>query len=202
MSINKFNYVLFDIDGVLATATNSADEILRENNLTLSDFFENWSNSDTVASFEAGKIDALEFAKKRQQELALPIEPEVIINILTARKSVLFDGAEALLTGLASRNINMACLSNTNILHWNSIIGKEVFHRFFCKEYLSYELGLTKPSPDIYHYVLNDLQCEANKLLYFDDSKKNIDAAIKIGISAVLVKDFNDLAEKLKNIIG
>lgn len=202
MSINHYNYILFDIDGVLATATNSADELLRENNLTLSDFFENWSNSETVASFEAGKIDAIEFANKRQLELALPIESEAIINILTSRKSVLFDGAEALLTDLASRNINMACLSNTNILHWNSIIGKEVFHRFFCKEYLSYELGLTKPSPDIYHYVLNDLHCEANKLLYFDDSKKNIDAAIKIGISAVLVKDFNDLTEKLKNIIG
>lgn len=199
--MNNYKYILFDIDGVLARATNSADEIFKENNITIEEFFKNWSSSETVANFEAGNITTEEFAEARRKELKIFLKPEVIINILKARKSVLYDGVEQLLDNLYIRNYKLACLSNTNILHWNSIQGKEVFDRFFCRKFLSFEIELTKPNKEIYLFVLSTLKCEAHEILYFDDSKKNIESAKKLGFNAVHVKDFYDLTDKINNIL-
>lgn len=197
MKIEKYKCILFDIDGVLAKGTNSADEILRENNITIEEFFKGWDSSKAVFDFEAGSITPAEFSEARGNELYLGLKPDAVMNILIARKSVLFDGAEQLLDNLYKRNVVLACLSNTNVLHWNNIEGKEVFERYFSRKFLSYEMGLVKPQKEIYRSVLNTLQCKAHEILYFDDSKKNIDAALNLRFHAVHVKDFYDLAEKI-----
>lgn len=36
--MDNYKCILFDLDGVLAKATNSADEILKENNITIEEF--------------------------------------------------------------------------------------------------------------------------------------------------------------------
>ena len=199
--MNQYKYVLFDVDGVLARATNSADEILMENSVTLEEFFRKWDTSEIVASFEAGNITAEEFAKLRSNELEMRIKPDTIIKILRERKSILYDGVEELLDKLSKSNYKLACLSNTNVLHWDSIIGKEIFDRFFCEKFLSFEIGYIKPKKEIFMVVLNTLQCQANEVLYFDDSKKNIEAAISLGFDAVHVDDFDDLVVKMNHIL-
>lgn len=199
--MDNYKYILFDIDGVLAKATNSAVNILIANNITQEAFFKNWSLSKSVNDFEAGNLTVEEFAEVRVKELDLLIKPEAIINILTARKSVLYHGVEELLEKLTKRNYKLACLSNTNVIHWNSIEGKEVFDQYFVEKFLSYEIGLTKPQKEVFLYVLNTLQCQPYEILYFDDSKRNIDAALSLKLDAVQVNDFYDLSEKIIQIL-
>lgn len=193
-------YILFDIDGVLAKATDSADEILEKNHLTLEEFFDNWDDSQSVNQFETGQISQEEFSRLRSEELGNVIRPATIIDILNARKSILFPGVEQILEELRTGNYKMACLSNTNILHWNSIEGKSIFNKYFCKQFLSYQLGLVKPDKEIYIHVMETLHCKGHEILYFDDSKKNIEAALQLGWNAVHVQEFCDLVEKIKDI--
>ncbi len=200
--MDNYKCILFDIDGVLAKATNSADEILKENNITIEEFFKNWDSSKAVSDFEAGNITPAEFSEVRGNELDKDLKPNAVMNILMARKSVLYDGVEQLLDNLYKRNFVLACLSNTNVLHWNNIEGKEIFERYFYMKFLSYEMGFIKPQKEIYQAVLKTLQYKAHEILYFDDSKKNIDAALNLGFNAVHVKDFYDLAEKIDKILS
>ncbi|WMJ86800.1 HAD-IA family hydrolase [Anaerocolumna sp. MB42-C2] len=200
--MDNYKCILFDIDGVLAKATNSADEILKENNITIEEFFKNWDSSKAVSDFEAGNITPAEFSEVRGNELDMDLKPNAVMNILMARKSVLYDGVEQLLDNLYKRNFVLACLSNTNVLHWNNIEGEEIFERYFYMKFLSYEMGFIKPQKEIYQAVLKTLQCKAHEILYFDDSKKNIDAALNLSFNAVHVKDFYDLAEKIDKVLS
>ena len=197
----KIKYILFDIDGVLVKATNSADEILEKNHLNMEEFFANWGDSQSVFDFETGKISQEDFARLRSEELENRISPATIIEILKARKSILFPGVEELLENLHRENYKLACLSNTNILHWNSIEGKMIFDNCFCIQFLSYQLGLVKPNKEIYIHVMETLQCKGHEILYFDDSKKNIETALELGWNAVYVQDFYDLEEKIKDCL-
>lgn len=196
MYMYHYRYILFDIDGVLVKGTNSADDILKENHITMDDFFQNWDSSRAVSDFETGAIPPEEFSKLRGIELDMGLKPNAVMNILLARKSILYDGVEQLLDRFFRKQFGLACLSNTNVLHWNNIEGKEIFERYFCMQFLSYQMGFVKPQKEIYQSVLNTFQCQAKEILYFDDSMKNIDTALSMGFHAVYVKDFYDLAKK------
>lgn len=79
-------------------------------------------------------------------------------------------------------------LSNTNNLHIDKVkesMGLERFNRFKnCFEvfYLSQEMKMRKPNTDIYEFVLNENQLNANETFFLDDTKENTDAASKLGI--------------------
>ncbi|WP_282050038.1 HAD-IA family hydrolase [Maribacter aquivivus] len=79
-------------------------------------------------------------------------------------------------------------LSNTNDLHIDKVkesMGLERFNRFKnCFEvfYLSQEMKMRKPNTDIYEFVLNENQLNANETFFLDDTKENTDAATKLGI--------------------
>lgn len=50
--------------------------------------------------------------------------------------------------------------------------------------FLSYEIGLRKPDPAIYHHVLDHLGAEASQCFFIDDRPENIEAACEAGINA------------------
>lgn len=77
-------------------------------------------------------------------------------------------------------------LSNTNEIHinWvkNNISYYERFKSCFKKFYLSHEIGLRKPDPEVFEFVLNDNKLHAEYLLFIDDTQMHTDAAQKMGI--------------------
>ena len=81
-------------------------------------------------------------------------------------------------------------LSNTNALHIRCVEqdfqsrfpGRKPFLQHFEKAYLSHELHLRKPQPEIYTYMLRDAGLNAGETLFVDDRAENIAAAAKLGI--------------------
>jgi 2-haloacid dehalogenase len=49
--------------------------------------------------------------------------------------------------------------------------------------YVSGELGLIKPDPDIFEHVLADLGLAAGRILFIDDSARNIETADRLGFA-------------------
>ena len=79
-------------------------------------------------------------------------------------------------------------LSNTNIIHWEwaekncfSYKGYQASD-FFNNIYLSYELHLQKPDPEIYKYVLKDAAIIPEETFFIDDTALNCRAAEALGI--------------------
>ena len=50
----------------------------------------------------------------------------------------------------------------------------------------SYQLGLAKPDPAIYRYVLEKLGTQPGETLFIDDRKENVDAAVALGMKAIV----------------
>lgn len=83
-------------------------------------------------------------------------------------------------------------LSNTNEIHWD--MARNGYFRykglqvsdFFRKVFLSYELGVEKPSPAIYEAVVKGIGCAPEEILFFDDSEVNCEAARRCGLQARL----------------
>ncbi|MFV0545120.1 MAG: HAD family hydrolase [Bacteroides sp.] len=79
-------------------------------------------------------------------------------------------------------------LSNTNEIHWKWACKHAFPYRtfqvedFFEKTYLSYEMKMAKPDPEIFKTVLEDAGIEAGETLFIDDSLENCEAAEKLGI--------------------
>jgi putative hydrolase of the HAD superfamily len=75
-----------------------------------------------------------------------------------------------------------------------------VMHRFE-RVFNSYDLGVAKPDPEIFHRVLNEVGLSPQQCLLIDDKPKNLQAAAQIGISTFLYqnnpKQLGDLLSQL-----
>lgn len=68
---------------------------------------------------------------------------------------------------------------------------------YFDSLFLSYLMHCSKPSEEIYKKMLSDGRMKADETLFIDDSEKNIEAAKKVGIKTLLVKNGEDWREAL-----
>ena len=77
-------------------------------------------------------------------------------------------------------------LSNTNDLHieWvkQNVAFFEEFKSCFDAFYLSHEIGLRKPDPKIYEFVLQEHKLDPSESLFIDDTAENTEAAKKLGL--------------------
>ena len=97
-------------------------------------------------------------------------------------------------------------LSNTNPIAMDRVralfrtSGMEI-EKYFHKMYLSYEMKMAKPDPEIFEAVLNDAQIKAEESLFIDDSVKNIQTASSLGIQTLFVSSDTNLEKEVMNII-
>jgi putative hydrolase of the HAD superfamily len=61
----------------------------------------------------------------------------------------------------------------------------------------SFQLGIVKPDPAIYRYVLEKLGTQAEEALFIDDRQENVDAAIKLGMKGIVFSNVERLRGEL-----
>jgi putative hydrolase of the HAD superfamily len=87
-----------------------------------------------------------------------------------------------------SKKFKLFLLSNTNDIHIKCVkaqMGAQKYERFkncFDAFYLSYEMKMRKPDPEIFEFVLCANSLMAEETLFVDDTKENTDAASLFGI--------------------
>ena len=64
---------------------------------------------------------------------------------------------------------------------------------FFAACYVSGELGLLKPHPEIYQHVLDDLGISALEAVFIDNREANVRGAETLGITSHLFTDVTSL---------
>jgi glucose-1-phosphatase len=91
-------------------------------------------------------------------------------------------------------------LSNTNIIHIEAInhyLQKnyqiDSLSPFFDAVYLSHEIGLRKPDPQSWIYILERHNLQPHETLFIDDKAENTDAAQKIGMKIYHLTQKEDL---------
>ena len=80
---------------------------------------------------------------------------------------------------------NLILLSNTNALHIEYIKETvpffEDFKNCFDGFYLSHEIGLRKPTTEIFEFIITENHLNTDQCLFIDDTKENTDTAVQMG---------------------
>lgn len=89
---------------------------------------------------------------------------------------------------MLSQKYRLFLLSNTDAIHIETFEQKSGasfysdFYQCFEKVYFSFEIGMRKPNPDVYSFVLDQNGLQAKQTLFIDDKKENTDAAAALGL--------------------
>lgn len=77
------------------------------------------------------------------------------------------------------------------------------FLKFVDGGVISYQIHQIKPDPAIYRYLLQKYSLRAEDCLFFDDRPENTEAARKLGMAAVTVKDGSEefLLQELQKLL-
>ena len=150
--------------------------------------------SDLFNDLEEGKISRAVFVERIK---TLSGQDMISSQIFIAWNSMLLGFMPDALTCLKRLrgSYRLFLLSNTNEIHIQEIessVGAEVFSDFcalFEKVYLSHELGLRKPHPEVFTHIIEEQELAASETLFIDDSIQHVEGAIKAGLRAYHLTD-------------
>lgn len=185
--------IIFDLGGVLIDIdfdkTFAAYErISGENRQNIK---ESQTLYNTYIDYELGKINSAEFRDNIKKGLKINTDDTIIDNAWNALL-LDFNPTAINLINRLKPNYTIGLLSNTNEIHFSRCNSKireqklsENLISLFDNLFLSYEIGLRKPSPSIYQHVIKHLKCQPQEILFIDDLKENIESAQKTGMKTI-----------------
>ncbi len=93
--------------------------------------------------------------------------------------------------------IKLGLLSDTDPLHWQYAKSTFDFLAVFKNPTLSFQVGHCKPEPEMYYAACKMNITAPERCIFVDDLQKNIDGAVKIGMTGVL---FTEPAKAISDI--
>jgi putative hydrolase of the HAD superfamily len=99
---------------------------------------------------------------------------------------------------LNQKKIPIVLLSNTNELHFNYCLRTFPVFKKIPKYFLSYELGIRKPSKEIFQKLIAALDLKPEELLFVDDIEENIIAAEGMGINTIHYVSHDNFLQKIR----
>ncbi|GAB4250234.1 MAG: HAD family phosphatase [Vicingaceae bacterium] len=199
ISLNNYQHIIFDLGNVIININpeltiNAFKHLNPDAGLTL--------HHPVFNDYETGKIDTPSFLDFLSQHFPSASKNELI----NAWNSLLLDMPITRLQTIKkikSKGINTYMLSNTNELHFNFILNQlknlptELhFKHLFNEVFLSFEMKLRKPQPEIFKKVIEKQQLIPQKTLFIDDAQEHILSAQNLGINTLHLtpdKEITDL---------
>jgi putative hydrolase of the HAD superfamily len=189
---SEIELIIFDLGGVLLdidyTLTQAAFANLGIHDIT--SLYSKAAQSDIFDRLETGAISAEEFRAAIRKLVGKELSDDSIDeawNALIQRMP-----PHRLERVVELRKSHRTCiLSNTNNIHIPCFERlmldqglMEVYMQAFEQLFYSSRIGLRKPDPDAFHYVLGAMKVSPEKALFIDDSIQHIVAARKLGIQS------------------
>ena len=174
------DFVLFDLGGVVIELGGVGAMRALSGLASNTEVWERWLTSPWVQRFESGRCTASEFSEGVVSEWELPVSPSEFLEAFRDWPIGPFDGAAELLAAVR-RRVPIGCLSNTNTVHWQHQVENWSILELFDYRFLSFDLGLVKPDPEVYRTVAGLLPVPPDRVLFLDDNQLNTEAARSYG---------------------
>jgi putative hydrolase of the HAD superfamily len=188
--------LVFDYGGVLTTPLqDSMSSWCEDDGIDLDEFrraLATWFGAEyggeaavnPIHALERGELEVPDFERELAKHLktrnGLPVEPDGLITRMFAGFSLETAMFNALRHARAA-GITTGLLSNS----WGLDYPREEWDELFDVTVISGEIGMRKPEPEIYHHLLDKLGLPAEEVVFVDDLKGNIDAAVETGIVGI-----------------
>lgn len=143
---------------------------------------------ELFSSYERGEISPEVFWLSMKEKFNLKGTQADFESVWNSMLIGLIPGRKELIQGLAGK-YRLFLLSNTNQVHHGFLIPecRETFG-YFEKCYFSFEMGMRKPTPEIFHSVLDEQQLNPEETLFIEDSFQHIETARSLNIHTLYVQ--------------
>jgi putative hydrolase of the HAD superfamily len=140
-------------------------------------------------AYDRGELSEPELIVRAQARSGhRPGELEQLLDALW-RSLVVKPDTVALLRTLAARGVPLYCLSNMPAPVYRRLRQLHDFWEVFQGIVISGEVGMTKPSREVFELMLTRHGLTAAQAIFFDDLAENVAAARSVGIDAVVFRD-------------
>lgn len=200
--------ILFDLGGVLFHIDyhRTIDAFKSLGEADFERLFTQHQQNTLFDSFETGKISSKSFVEGLQ--LFLPnCGKEVIIKAWNAMLLGL-PAKHLILLEELSKKYRLFLLSNANKIHIDFVNNHlrqkhaiDCIDSYFEKAYYSHLIGMRKPHPSTFEFVLKDAGIEAKNTLFIEDTLQHIEGAKKVGLKTLHLKSNADLPTLFPDIV-
>ncbi|MFB3885261.1 MAG: HAD-IA family hydrolase [Thermodesulfobacteriota bacterium] len=152
-----------------------------------------------VNGYEVGKVSSAQFFESLREHLHLTLSFEGFTPIWN---EIFWEDREVskVVRSLRKKK-KLGLLSNTNSLHMDYIPGKYPIVNIFDKWILSYEVGFKKPALEIFQKAMEWASVEPQRILFIDDMKRHVEAAVSLGMEGIRFVSAHQLREALREFL-
>jgi len=191
LELNGVKNIIFDLGGVILNIDygQTANAFKK---IGVANFDEIYSQAKQVQVFD--KLETGELTPDEFREYMKEIVPSLqLSDIDKAWNAMLLDlpASRIDLLKKLKKKYRLFLLSNTNEIHIkcfrkiiDSFYGENIFDAIFENQYYSSEIGMRKPNPECFQYVLEKNGMEPSETLFIDDSIQHVEGARKLKINA------------------
>lgn len=174
--------LLFDIGGVIVRWTGIA-ELAKHSGLPIDQVGSRFANSEICRLHERGRCEDDVFLKEMIEMLGLGFSQAEMKTLWNSWVGQPYDGV---IDGLSilRRDYRLACLSNSNAMHWEHLNDYLHCHNIFDPCLASHQIHRAKPDLECFEYAIKKIGVEPEHILFLDDSAANVEAALSLGMQA------------------
>ena len=144
-----------------------------------------------------GKIDSNEFWARFSLRYGKKVEEELFGKFFNPG---IIQGTKDMIEQLRSKSDSrVVCGTNTIDSHYYYLLNQGNYD-IFDEVYASNLIGISKPDPDFYRYILKKEGINPENTVFVDDTKENILSAQKTGINSILFTDPDSLKQQIKTL--
>jgi glucose-1-phosphatase len=194
MMKNSIRWIVFDLGGVVINVNfknfftalpNQYHMLIMQQEQVLTQIFRSYEGS-------SGEQLPEQVFDQIRDLLNVPVTNKQLIAAINAMLGApmeeVCDAIEKL-----SKNYAIACLSNTNHIHWDYLLEHYPVMEKFQVQIASHLVGAAKPDAKIYQIAQDKLQAQAQELLFFDDKSENVDMARVLGWQSSVFSGYESL---------
>lgn len=200
--------IIFDLGAVIIPLDQAAtiEAFNQLSYMPFADLYQSANDTELFKDFDKGHIDEVFFFSEIRKYLRFEGPDEDLVH---AWNAMLMDVPDKRLDVLIDmkQNYNTYLLSNTCETHIKCFEhdlyikhGVRNFNDYFDKVYYSCHLGMRKPDPEIFEFVLKENDLVAAETVFIDDSVEHVKAAGKLGINSYLLPANTEIGDFLKEL--
>ena len=165
----------------------------------IEDYLGDFEQKGAFMQLEEGSISENQFYESIREEIPNASNEE-IAEAFNAFITGMCKGKLEMIEDLKSRGYRVLLLSNTNPIIFPYVCekyfksGDKDIDYYFDSTFLSYELGATKPNPNIFRELIKRSGIMPEETLFIDDSQANLDSAAQFGFETYLAKQSTDFS--------
>ena len=191
---NSIRWIVFDLGGVVINVNfknfftalpNQYHMLIMQKEQVLTQIFRSYEGS-------SGEQLPEQVFDQIRDLLNVPVSNQQLIAAINAMLGAPIEEVCHAIEKL-SKNYAIACLSNTNHIHWDYLLEHYPVMEKFQVQIASHLVGAAKPDAKIYQIAQDKLQAQAQELLFFDDKSENVDMARSLGWQSSIFSSYESL---------